>query len=174
MQLHKTEDPRDSLQKARRKELFEFAKQHNVRAIAPDMPADLMRGILRQHGLTNIRTYHPPLGSTQQDGTGLERKYKNGLLAANGRAHETMPKGVEVDAMADLMRQYAQQKRDRLMYTRPYKSPVEMNIQEARQECLRQGIKLLRTYKLADLRDLLIAKAEADEAKRREVEDDGQ
>jgi hypothetical protein len=130
MILNKIEDPRSSLQKARRFELLAFARQHGMKDITEQMPADLIRAKLRSRNLTNIKVNAKPLGA-----------------AGDGAA--TPPpeavNGIEVDYEADLERQFLAQ------MTQPFpqaKSPAKpvgsMGINELRAECKRIGIKLGR------------------------------
>lgn len=55
LQLNKVFDPRDNLEKARRKELENFARANGVEEVKPGMPAPLMRKILRQRNLLDIK-----------------------------------------------------------------------------------------------------------------------
>lgn len=81
--LVKADDPRDALGRATRIQLRHFAERNNVQEIKVGMPANLMRGILREKGLTKIDATMPPFGAPP----------------------ENVP---IVDAEADLARQYAQ------------------------------------------------------------------
>lgn len=152
MQILSTVDPRDSLEKARHRELVQFAKAHGVDDVRPDMPAKLIRIKLRARGLINIRI--PPgrvLGSSQQDGTGLEKKYRSGLLASNGQHPQS--KSVELDEAADLERQYRQ------AAPAPPDKPIdELNITELRKECTRRGIPMERTDNMTSLKAKLHGK----------------
>jgi hypothetical protein len=106
MILNKIEDRRDSLDKARRRELHDFAVANGVKEITSDTPAILARHILRQRGLTRIVTPPRPLGARNQPGTGL--KYQNHMQTPGG---QQPPQGVEADMIADLARQFATQAR---------------------------------------------------------------
>lgn len=57
------DDPRDPLSKARRDELFKYAKECGLEQVKPDMPATLMRAHLRQAGKTNIQIPPRTLGA---------------------------------------------------------------------------------------------------------------
>lgn len=110
--LHRIDDPRDALQKARRYELLQFAKAHSVTDIVPGMPANLMRRILRERGLTHINVPPRPLG------------------VVGGNATPQDAPATQVNADDDLMRQYTMQK-----------SVDDMTIGELRSEAKRRGIK---------------------------------
>lgn len=135
MYLNKIEDPRDALQKAKRPELIQHARAHNVSEIHPEMPAIMMRQILRSKGLTRINLPPRPLG------------------APLGPA-VTSDQGATVDADADLARQWQQQK------TEPVEtqSLASMGINELRKECQRLEIKLARTANMKSMRELIEAK----------------
>jgi hypothetical protein len=105
MILNKIDDPRTPLDKARRRELYDFARANGVTEITDQTPAIIARSILRQRGLTRIVTPPRPLGATNQPGTGL--KYQNHIQAPGGE-HQT---GVEADMVADLARQFAASQR---------------------------------------------------------------
>jgi hypothetical protein len=103
MILNKLEDPRSDLDKARRRELHDFAKANGVKEITSETPAILARHILRSRGLTRIKIPPRPLGAINQPGTGL--KYQNHLQAPGGPPQN----GIEADMIADLQRQFSQQ-----------------------------------------------------------------
>jgi hypothetical protein len=62
-ELLKADDPRSPLERARRLELLAFARANSVTEIKHDMPAPLMRKILRLKGLTNIKIPDRKLGA---------------------------------------------------------------------------------------------------------------
>jgi hypothetical protein len=126
------EDPRDSLEKARRAELERFAKANGVKEINGDMPAILMRAILRQKGLTRISIPPRTLGQYQPN----PGEMPSAPAVAQG--------GGSVDAVADLARQFAQQQ------AQP--EAKEMSFTEIRSELKRRGIKFGRSDKFADLK----------------------
>jgi hypothetical protein len=64
IQLLKITDPRDNLEKARRRELVAFAHANGLKEINDEMPAILIRRILRRRGLTQITIPKRVLGST--------------------------------------------------------------------------------------------------------------
>jgi hypothetical protein len=131
MQLLTSVDPRDNLEKAKRMELFRFARQNGIKEIEEAMPAMLMRKILRSRGMTNIRVPDRPLASTRP--TSME-------------AMTTSQVNV-IDAETDLERQYMAEKQASDFDAMP------MN--ELRAECKRRGIKMSRTDNLQSLRDKL-------------------
>lgn len=81
--LKSIEDPRDSLDKARRVELVPFAKTHGLN-VDENTPAILIRHMLRQKGVHRIAIPERVLG---------------GQAPGNDRAND-------IDAVADLARQY--------------------------------------------------------------------
>lgn len=106
MILNKIEDPRSNLQKAKRRELVDFALKNGVTQISgfpvnDGTPADILRAELRQRGLTRIDIPLRVLGAQNQPGTGL--KYQNRMQAPGGTV---APTGVTVDAGADMRRQF--------------------------------------------------------------------
>lgn len=102
LQLHRIQDPRDSLERARRSELVEFAKKKGISEIVPEMPAILMRKILRSRGMTDIRIEPRQLGEMTR--TKINAKVST-AKPAKDRTGEPQ-KIVEVDAEADLLRQW--------------------------------------------------------------------
>lgn len=129
--LNRIFDPRDNLEKARRKELENFAKAQGVKEIRCGMPAPLMRKILRQRGLTNITIpKHRYLGGPPD-------------MAVQGRPQvDERPvnaKAEEIDEISLLEREWE----------RPDFNA--MSIIELRRECRKRGIKLKRTDKMPDM-----------------------
>lgn len=102
MQILRTEDPRDPLEKARRPEIFSFAKANNVTEITPEMPAMLMRRILRTKGLTNIRIPKRVLG---------QQEFRPQPTSPHQPSIEQRLQGAEheIDALDDLARQFQAQ-----------------------------------------------------------------
>jgi hypothetical protein len=131
MQLLTSVDPRDNLEKAKRMELFRFARQNGIKEIEEAMPAMLMRKILRSRGMTNIRVPDRPLASTRP---------------TNMEAMTTSQVNV-IDVETDLERQYMAEKQ-----AADYEA---MPLNELRAECKRRGIKMARTDNLQSLRDKL-------------------
>lgn len=97
MQLLSIDDPRDNLEKARRMELVKFAQANGVK-VTPEMPAILIRKVLRSQRLTHIRIPNRPLG---HPGEGI----KDEPLVAPASAAVGEETAVEVDAETDLARQ---------------------------------------------------------------------
>lgn len=96
MILNKIDDPRDSLAKATRYAVWQYAKANGL-DFPESAPADVVRAALRQRGLTRIPVNRPPLGA--QNGPG------------GGETIVPQANGIERDATADLA---AQWERDRL------------------------------------------------------------
>jgi len=134
MQLNRIDDPRDPLSKARRDELRRYARKNGIE-VHPDMPALLLRDLLRQRGLTRPPIPNRPLGAQVQ----------NGLPALPSGGQQN---GVEADAIADLARQYQQQRQPP-----PPLAPSTMGINELRAECKRLGIKLERRDNMNSMRE---------------------
>jgi len=145
MILNKIEDPRDNLEKATRRELFLFARENKVSDISDEMPAILMRDILRRRGLTRIRIPPRPLGAMNGGGKG----------SAGPAVPET--NGVEADAIADLARQWAQQARAPEAQEPAAPTLATMDINALRRVCKAEGIPMGRRDRMPDL----VAKIEA-------------
>lgn len=124
MQLNKVFDPRDRLDKARRKELEMFAHENGVSEITEGMPALVMRRILRQRNITNITIPNRSLGSSDKP---------------NGPSLEAATSEINADDL--LMAEWEEEK------------PVdEMNIQELRKKCKEMGMKQAPTDNTESLR----------------------
>lgn len=143
MILNKIDDPRDSLAKATRYQVWKFAKENGL-DFEESTPADIVRAALRQRGLTRINVNRPPLGAL------------NGP-AGGGQAIVPASSGTEIDATADLAAQWAreqQQKRDEGKVPRPVRhNPMN----ELRAKAKELGIKVDRRDNTESLR----AKVEA-------------
>ena len=125
MQPSIIEDPRDKLEKMTRWDLYKWAAINNVVEVKEPMPADLAATILRGRGLVNPPIELPPLGTP----------------AGAVVSHPTTQSNVaEVDAAADLARQYAEQQ------------TKEMTFGELCSELKRRGIKFKRTDRMDDLK----------------------
>lgn len=92
--LLKVEDPRDNLEKAKRPELLAFARRNGVAEITHNMPAIIMRKLLRSKNLVNIQIPRRVLGQPE---------HRPGALTTATPEPEN---AVSVDAADDLMRQY--------------------------------------------------------------------
>lgn len=113
------EDPRDALEKARRKELERFMKERIPAEFAPGMPAPLMRRRLRAAGHTDIRIPRRILGqpsAVHTDATAVH------LQGANGH-------GPAMDATDELERQWREQAAAR---PAPPRTVDDMNLAEMR------------------------------------------
>ena len=143
--LHSVTDPRSNLDRARRMELFRFAQEKGLKDIQETMPADLMRQILRNKGITSIAIPQRQLGAMQQEFT-TPTSHKTGAQPPRQQPDQV----VEVDAVEDLARQWTAQQQPAAA------KPVEaMTITEARRECKRRNIKFARTDKLVALKAML-------------------
>lgn len=151
MQILRTEDPRDRLAKARRTELVKFARANGMKDIDPNMPAELIRGILRQCGLTNIQIPNRVLGQPNQP-------HGNAPLQSSN-APVVPTQGIEVNALADLARQYkAEQERAAASGVDESGKPLkDMSINELRKICQGLGIHLGRRDNMATMREKIEA-----------------
>lgn len=142
MELQKLDDPRDRLGKATRWELIQFARQNNVAEIDPEMPAMLMRDILRRKGITNIQIPNRLLGSRNYWGRGapVAQETKNGAAT---------------DAVADLARQWQEQKKTPVAFKKSGNQ-----ITDLRRECKARGIKISRRDTIKILKEKLAAHGE--------------
>lgn len=147
MILNKIEDPRDNLEKATRRELFLFAQANRISGVSDEMPAILIRDILRRAGKTRISIPPRPLGGNPR--------------AAHAALQTPEQNGVQADAVADLARQWAQQQAaPAIQPTVPGKAekPLkECGINELRRICQAEDIHMSRRDRMPDL----IAKIEA-------------
>lgn len=126
MLLKSIDDPRSNLDRARRRELLDYAKSNGV-DLDENMPAIIMRDILRKSGHTRVAVPNRSLGAMNQNRTG---GYQNKMSNAPRKEQ-----GIEADAVSDLMRQYQQQK--------PLvQAPEKMTIGQMRATCKARGIKI--------------------------------
>lgn len=137
--LLKIEDPRDSLDKARRSELLAFARANGVTEIAHDMPAIVMRRILRSKRLTNIRIPRRTLGQPELRPDALVSTEPNNV--------------VSLDAGDELMRQY----QAGAMAVPAAPSLDTMTRAELAKACKAKGIAMARTDKKETLMEKLSA-----------------
>jgi len=176
MILDRIIDPRDNLEKARRCELEHYARANGVGEIDPNMPAQLMRRILRAKGLTQIAVPNRPLGAVNArpllpDPTQAARGEADGATASEAVA--------EIAAEDDLARQWKLNSsplpkgslvssplpkgslvssplpkgaRD---YGTAEKSIEDMSFAELRAACKARGVRVARTDKASDLRGKL-------------------
>lgn len=145
----RTVDPRDNLDKARRRELVEFAQANGLTDIDENMPADGYDGIrhlLRSKGITRIIIPPRKLGAQASERTFPLKPHKP---AANSRV-ETDPKvKIDADELRSFRAWQAQQKKNKIAAEKPV---GDMSIGELRQACKAKGIKLARTDNIASLR----------------------
>lgn len=134
MILNKIDDPRDALSRARRMELFRFAQAQGISDIVQEMPASLMRRMLRARGLTNIRIPPRMLGAQNASGSSQQA----------GPDHKVN----EIDADDDLARQFQEQQKAK--QAAPAAGKMSMN--ELRAECKARGIKMDRRDNMETLR----------------------
>lgn len=118
MILDKVEDKRTTLDRARRKELERFATEKGIADIQPGMPAQLMRRILRDRGVTQIMIPVRQLGQTRP--TVIPAPGSSKLAVNASRKAPQREDRVEVSADTDLERQW-QEKR---FAPPPAKKPV--------------------------------------------------
>ena len=155
LQVKKIDDPRDDLDKARRREMLDYAKKNNIQGIKPGMPALMMRRILRGLGINSIPIPRRVLGIPEPGSAPLGHKppTPHGIApAVPGKQG-----GPAVDAGDDLMRQWEQQEQTpaALEPAVERKASPLAEFQEARRLCKERGIPVLRTDKLADLKTKL-------------------
>lgn len=132
MQLLSIIDPRDSLDKATRWELIDYAKANGLQ-VDDDCPAIVTRQLLRAKGLTNIKIPDRPLGLY-------------GSKAEAQIAAENKPADANAMNADELMAaQYQAEKTDFS------KSPMNA----LRAECKKRGIKMSRRDNLQSLREKL-------------------
>lgn len=140
--LKSIDDPRDVLSRMRRWELVQYARQHKVTEVSPEMPGPLIASILRSKGLNGRDAPVPVRALGQQNQPHARRLYNpDGTPNVNKASRQTQPVPAgEVNADADLMRQWQeQQKRDHQPAPR-----AESPINALRAECKRLGVKLDR------------------------------
>ena len=148
--LHRIDDPRDALSRARRKPLELFARDAAIIEIKAGMPGDLMKCIIRMKGYVERykewaarnRIVNPPLGGEKPQPT-------------NGADENA------INADDDLMRQWMAQHQtvseDQPTNSPADRKPVEkMGINELRAECKSRGIKLSRRDNMKSLKDKLL------------------
>lgn len=166
MQILKIEDPRDSLSRARRSELYKFAVENGVTEISQHMPADMMRRILRVKQLTHIRTSAQQLGALPKTPT---RKVSPDIRSPVKEVRSNEGKGVEIGADDDLERQWrAQLEADNvhpvspasvaIVKPRPFRNPDRPTMAEVKRECKKHGIKAPPTAKMSELLEQLNGK----------------
>jgi hypothetical protein len=147
------DDPRSPLEKARRTELVVFARQNNIDDISADMPAPLMRKILRSRGITNIGIAAPPLGQIGRhviDPLGKTRRRgspppSNGKPTKRSQVRET-PEQETIEVDADTL---AEMQWRAMTKSKP--AIDKMTMAALRAEAKARGVPIVRTDKKADL-----------------------
>jgi hypothetical protein len=155
--LKSIDDPRDVLSRMRRWELVQYARQHKVSEVSPEMPGPLIASILRSKGLTGRDAPIPPRPLGQQNQPHARRLYnRDGSPKVHKAPTNQVPASSEINADADLMRQWQEQQR------REQQPRSETPINALRAECKRLGIKLDRRDNMQTMK----AKIEASKATR--------
>lgn len=166
LQLHRIQDPRDMLERARRSELVEFARQKGVKEIVPEMPAMLMRKILRSRGLTNIAIDLRQLGEVTRNKINVKKSTAKPKPGARAPEPERV---AVVDADDDLMRQWeAEQmqpqppvesqppaRKPRKMKGPTPTDPKLMHMADLRSYAKKQGVSITFKMKKAEILQLL-------------------
>lgn len=151
MLLNRIDDPRSNLDKAKRRELVDFAKSQGITEFTFNgmlfkvddwPPALIMREFLRSRGLTRINPTAPPLGSQVRRRTGYQDRMQ---------APQVQASGIAADAVSDLARQLAQQPKPERKVSK------EMTINELRAECKKRGIHLGRRDNMKSMREKIEA-----------------
>lgn len=139
MQLNRIDDPRDNLQKARRRELVEYAQTKGQKDITEQMDAEDIRKLLRQRGLSRIPIRPKPLGAAGRHATAP-------ILGSQPNPAPAQPQINPADLQA--FREWQAQREQA-----PAAVPVEkMGITELRKECKARGIAMVRTDNMQSLR----------------------
>lgn len=123
--LKSIDDPRSPLDRTRRMDLVKYAKAHGIEGISDQVPAILIRKKFRALGINRIPVAFQTLGQPP----------KASAVVPPSPAL-TQGSGAEIDADADLERQFSQQP--------VRKTLAQMSINELRAEAKRLGIKLTR------------------------------
>lgn len=159
-------DPRDKLDRTRQLDLYKYAQANGVTEIArKDMPAPLMRRILRSKNLTNPPIQRSPLGSPNLPPGQTPR-----LLDAHGQPTPTGPvvkeKVVELDADDALAQQYQAEQQQPAAEEKPADKRdrwkgmklADMGINEMRWAYQANGFALTRKTTKAEMKKALADK----------------
>lgn len=146
--LHKTDDPRSPLQKARRVELADFAEKQGFTEIKKDMPAELMRVLLQRRGVYAIPIPNRVLGALPQGKAIVPTQVQSGAAPRHGY-EVTQPSG-EINAIDLMMAEYAT---NGAAPAAPQTTVPDMKFLRA--ECKRRGLKQPRGASAAALMELL-------------------
>lgn len=140
MQLLRQTDPRDTLQRARKSELLAFAKHHHIGDVNEDMPAEIIRQVLRQKNFTKIGVPNRILGTPEL----AQREARVTPSRPSDDQNANVP---QVSAVDDLMRQY-----------KASKSLDDMTITDLRKLCKERGIAMQRRDNMKTLKAKLSGK----------------
>lgn len=158
--LKSIDDPRTSLDKARRGELYRFALANGVNElrfggtvlpINDGTPAELLRHELRSRGLTNIEIPRRVLG--QPEPQPRLRSSNGNPLTVQAQTPAEKKEPPVVNATADLMRQYQSN-----AFAPPEPEYDTMKRFELAKLCKAKGIAMERTDKKEDLVEKLRGK----------------
>lgn len=169
MKVLSSTDPRDNLERARRRELVKFAEVNGIREVVSEMPATLMRKILRARGLTQIAVQPTRLGDIPRQN--FNKKVQPKPQAISHRQLVPEPRCVEVSADDDLMRQWSESQGVKaetdplvkgvnpasvaVVEHRPFRDPANPKMGELKKEAKRRGLKPPRTMKMPELKKLM-------------------
>ena len=148
--LHRIDDPRDALSKARRKPLENFARDAGIAEIAPGMPAELMKRIIRLKGyIERFKEWAARNQIVNQPLGGAKPQPADAPVADNA-----------VTADDDLMRQWMVQHKTNEEAKQEHEpeqivSVAKMSITQLRQECKKRKIPMKRTDNMNILREKL-------------------
>lgn len=137
-----TFDPRDPWAKARRIEVYRYAREKGIVEINEQMPKDLMVERLKALGVP------PPSVPPREIGAHINARSGDTSPDShhyNGSTKAAAPEVVEMNAIEVLARDWKQQQ------AAP-PDVASMTITQARQECKRRGIKIARTDNMIALK----------------------
>lgn len=149
----KFEDPRDALEACRKTDLLRYARENGVKEVTEQMPAILIRRVLRRKGLTRPNYRRHILGFPEPRGD----------EPAEPLVPDVGATGVQSDAEDDLMRQYMAQQpandpsEEREAEAAPVQPKKEANpgfkeLTRLRMACKARGIKMTRKDNAESLR----------------------
>lgn len=150
LKLHSIDDPRDSLSKLTRKECEYVARLRGIDGVEPGMPQPLMVRVLRQNGVTGIR-------SVVDRGLGAQRArlpaYEDWVEIVTGKVVPQKPveqEVVEANAEDELAAAWEREKS-------PHdQKPLEkMTVFELRSVAKKRGFSPARTSKKVELLEML-------------------
>lgn len=142
MYLNKIDDPRDSLERANKRELVNFAHANGFDKITYEMPAIFIRKFLRAQGVTRIEVPYRQLGASP----------KRPQEITNDLAPMVEDDVAQVNADDDLAAQFGLEiPKPKPVVPEPKEKHVAPNakivrgINSLRSECKKRGIKVART-----------------------------